>query len=199
MKETPFVQFWVEHFRGDLRPRVHLKQKRILEKYCDDLHTLLYAVKGDPLQTLELALEFQTCKSTILTGDLNTAKESTATAISSAKGQQSASFGLALENELVDNNLENFAVQTDLPYTVAFHSAYSNFQRKESLVSDDINQKIMHDLKEFFQLHFQAFQSLIFTKRNHQPADRVKPFYARKCKSLVNHVCAMVRLQNPQR
>ena len=199
MKEASSVQFWVEHFRGDLRPRVQLKQIRVLEKYCDELHNLLDAVKDDPLQTLELALEFQACKSKILTGDLNAAKASTAKDTSSAKGQQSASFELALENELIDNNLENFAVKTDLRYKEAFHRAYSNFQSQESLMSDDITQKIMKDLKLFFPLHFQAFRSLIFTKRNHQPADRVKPFYARKCKSLVNHVCAMVRLRNPQR
>ena len=51
----------------------------------------------------------------------------------------------------------------------------------------------------FFPLHFQAFKSLIFTQQNLQPGDRDKPLYNRKCKSLVNHVCVMVRIRNPKR
>ena len=57
--ELPSIQFWVEHYRGDLRPQVQLKRKRILHQLCDQLVNILDEVKDDPLQTLELALEFE--------------------------------------------------------------------------------------------------------------------------------------------
>ena len=57
--ELPSVQFWVEHYRSDLCPQVQLTKKRVLHNYCDDVLDLLDEVKDDPVQTLELALEFE--------------------------------------------------------------------------------------------------------------------------------------------
>ena len=196
--EIPSIQFWTEHYRGDLRPQVELMQKRVLHNYCDVLLDRLDDVKDDPLQTLELALEFEKRKTTILARDLKKAKESAASRKISSEEEQMEDFQVALEIELDQNNLKNFAVATDLRYKEAFHVAYSTFQKRDCLMTEDVTQKIMGDLVKYFPLHFQAFKSLIFTQRNLQPQDREKPLYLRKCKSLVNHVCAMARIRNPK-
>ena len=47
--ELSSVQFWVEHYRGDMRHHVQLKRKRVVENYCDTLLDLLDKVKDDPL------------------------------------------------------------------------------------------------------------------------------------------------------
>ena len=197
--ELPSIQFWVEHYRGDLRPQVQLKRKRVLHQLCDPLVDLLDKVKDDPLQTLELALEFEKKRSWILVNDIKKANESAASTKVSAEEEQLADFQLALDNELEHNNLNNFAVATDLRYKEAFYVAYSTFQKRGCLLSEDVTGKIMSDLVKYFPLHFQAFKSLIFTQRNLRPSNQDKPLYLRKCKSLVNHVCAMVRIRNPKR
>ena len=131
--------------------------------------------------------------------DVKKANDSATTRILSSEEKQLAEFKLALEGELDHNNLQNFAVATDLRYKEAFYKAYSTFQKRASLMSEEVTAKIMEDLVIHFPLHFQAFKSLIFTQQNLQPNDREKPLYQRKCKSLVNHVCAMVRIRNPKR
>jgi len=197
--ELPSVQFWVEHYRGDLRPQVQLKQKRVLHNFCDPLLDLLDEVKDDPLQTLELALEFEKKRSMILVKDIKKANASAASRKVSSEEEQLADFKLALDDELDHNNLKNFAVATDLRYKEAFYEAYSTFRKRGCLLSEDVTGKIMSDLVKYFPLHFQAFKSLIFTKRNLRPSNQEKPLYLRKCKSLVNHVCALVRIRNPKR
>ena len=57
--EISSVQFWVEHYCGNLRPQVASKHKRVFDNYSDKLLGLIDEVKDDPLQTLELALEFE--------------------------------------------------------------------------------------------------------------------------------------------
>ena len=83
--ELPSVQFWIEHYRGDLRPQVHMRKKRLLHSYCDSLLDLLYEVKDDPLQTLELALEFEKKKTAILGMDVKKANDSATTRILSSE------------------------------------------------------------------------------------------------------------------
>ena len=170
--ELPSIQFWVEHYRGDLRPQVQLKRKRVLHQLCDPLVDLLDEVKDDPLQTLELALEFEKKRSWILVNDIKKANESAASTKVSAEEEQLADFHLALDNELEHNNLNNFAVATDLCYKEAFYVAYSTFQKRGCLLSEDVTGKIMSDLVKYFPLHFQAFKSLIFTQRNLRPSNQ---------------------------
>ena len=134
-----------------------------------------------------------------MVNDIKKANESAASTKVSAEEEQLADFQLALDNELEHNNLNNFAVATDLRYKEAFYVAYSTFQKRGCLLSEDVTGKIMSDLVKYFPLHFQAFKSLIFTQRNLRPSNQDKPLYLRKCKSLVNHVCAMVRIRNPKR
>jgi len=38
LKELPGVQYWVEHFRGDLCPQISLTNKRVVDSYCDVIH-----------------------------------------------------------------------------------------------------------------------------------------------------------------
>ena len=76
--ELPSIQFWTEHYRGDLRPQVLLRQKRVIHNYCDTLLDRLDEVKDHPLQILELALEFEKKRSIILVKDIKKANESAA-------------------------------------------------------------------------------------------------------------------------
>ena len=161
--ELPSIQFWTEHYRGNLRPPIQLSQKRVLLNYCDTLLDRLDEVKDDPLQTLELALEFEQKRSVILARDIKKAKESATLRKVSSEEEQREDFKAALEDELSRNNLKNFAFETDLRYKEAFHVAYSTFRKRDCLMTEDVTRKIMSDLVKFFPLHFQAFQSLIFT------------------------------------
>lgn len=141
-------------------------------------------------------MEYQTKKARILSTELNAALESSATAKRSAKDDLLNEFEQALHDELQDNNLVNFSVATDLQYKEAFHRAYSNFQKHGPLLLNDVTSNIILDLGKYFPFHYRAFWSLIFTKCNERPSERDKALYTRKSKSLVNHVCAMVRLRN---
>ena len=64
--ELPGVQVWSEYFRGDLRPQVELKRCAHEFLYCDKLTEKLDVVRDDLIQTLELALEFEKCRTRIL-------------------------------------------------------------------------------------------------------------------------------------
>ena len=68
-KELHLVQIWTQHYRGDLRPHVELKKERTHDyQYCDELSAKLEIVRDDTIQTLELALEYERCKSRVLRG-----------------------------------------------------------------------------------------------------------------------------------
>ena len=59
-REIPALQLWSEHYRGDPRARVHLTQKLVAAKYCDDLERLYDEVKDDYVQVLELMRVYHT-------------------------------------------------------------------------------------------------------------------------------------------
>ena len=105
-------------------------------------------------------------------------------------------FVSALRSELSAGNLQNFADRVDRIYKQAFYARYSDFSPREALCDICNTSKIREDLQTTFPLHFAAFRSLIFNKRNLQPADRKKHIYQQKEKSLVNHFCALIRLRN---
>ena len=66
-KEVNLVQIWTRHYRGDIRPQVQLKHIRGDDfQYCDELSANLEIVRDDTIQTLELALEYEKCKTRML-------------------------------------------------------------------------------------------------------------------------------------
>ena len=193
--EANALQFWIQHFRGDTRHRVHLGERQKLESYCDDLDRQLHDVRDDPLQTLELALMYEERKSMILRKKL--------TATTRGKDDDNdvlpqLNFEAGLLAELSHGNLQNFATRVDNIYKESFHQKYSEFSPRAALVDPANTAQIRQDLKASFPLHYAAFQSLIFTKRNLQPADRKLPVYRQKEKSLVNHFMALIRLRSPK-
>jgi len=199
--EIDTVQFYVKYYRGDPRPQISLSERRQEFLYCDELTDKLKVVQDDVIQTLELALAFEKRKTKILTKQLHQAVKSVEDSkIEQEQYEQSDTIqdvGLAIEEELADNRLQNFAYETNVLYEDAWHEHYKDFQPNTRLLSELVADRIFDSIKEQFPLHFLVLKSLIFPKYTHQPAHRVKQGYKDKKKALVNHFCALVRVRNP--
>ena len=73
--EINCFQLFTEYYRGDPRPQLNLSAAKSHDHlYCDELANKLDTVQGDVLQTLELALAFEKCKTKNRQRKLNSAK-----------------------------------------------------------------------------------------------------------------------------
>ena len=202
--EVNTVQLYVESYRGDPRPQISLSKRSHDYLYCDELTDKLNIVQDDVIQMLELKLEFEKHKTTILNTKLSKATKKL-NAISMTVDEQHEQtqqnhlqeYQTALEDELADTRIQNFALETDRLYEDAWHGHYKNFQPNTRLLSESVADRIFNLIREQFPLHFLVLQSLIFPKRAHQPARRVTQGYKDKKKALSNHFCSLVRVRNP--
>ena len=202
--EVNAIQFYVEYYRGDPRPQISLSERRQEYLYCDELTDKLNIVQDDVIQMLELSLAYEKRKNNILKtklrkalkseGDMNMKLEQQEQELTNTNPQE---VGIALEEELADSCLQNFAHKTDLLYRDALYAHYSNLQSNNRLLNESAADQIFTSIKEQFPLHFLVLESLIFPKYTHQPAHRRKKGYKEKKKALLNHFCALVRVRNP--
>ena len=137
--EITSVQLFVEHYRGDLRPQIDLKERNRTLLYCDELREKFTVVKDNPLQMLELLVAFERRKSKILQRQIKSMGDSakrTAESDLTRRELVKQEFSTAVETELRDQRLQNFAAETDLTYKDAWWAHYSGPQRLDRLVGE---------------------------------------------------------------
>ena len=203
--EINSVQFFVPCRRGDARPRVCLKLYRHLERYESDLMQIMPTVHDDVVQCLELKIDILSNKLRIAQAVSNNSTKSTSKVAPPAKsihtfesGAEFVTSNLAelLLKEMDTKQVQNIALQIDQCYYDAIVVHFTTFHKAEELVHPTVRAKIYALIQEKFPIHFAVLESLIFTRRNHEPMNRSKPVYAKKQMGLINHFLAMLRLRN---
>ena len=197
-KEVNLVQIWTRHYRGDIRPQVQLKHIRGDDfQYCDELSANLEIVRDDTIQTLELALEYEKCKTRMLRRQLISVKKKSAALKNAKDADVNAEARLSIGEELANNRLETFAYKVNREYQNALINHYSGFQANDRLLNEDNHLQVYELVEQMFPLHFCVLKSLIFSKRAHQPKRSKSKGYKAKQLALVNQFCALVRIRFP--
>ena len=139
-KELNSVQFFVAYFRGDTRPQVHFRRQLAHDHlHAEDLAQKFDVVRDDYVQTLELALAFEKCKSSILAGKLKKASKGVTACETRNASMESDEFVVTVQKklrlEMTPNNLHAFAYTVNKEYNDAWHRHYSDFQPYDALLS----------------------------------------------------------------
>ena len=121
-KEVACLQFFVEHYREDLRPHTPMPDWRNQEAYCSHLLNAYDTVQDDTVAMLELTLAFEKCKHRILQKKYQRALKTTN--LDSEELPTPAVFGPAVKAELSSNNLAAFSREVDFRYRDAWETHY---------------------------------------------------------------------------
>ena len=175
--ELPGVQVWGEYFRGDLRPQVELKRCTHEFLYCDELTEKLDVVRDDLIQTLELALKFEKCRTRILRRKLTRVGRNLTAAKDILAVDVDTEFKVVIKDELAHNRLTSFAYRTNREYNNALRAHYAGFQPNTRLLDESIHERIYSSIEESFPLHFSVLRSLIFLEQAHKPLRRKNKGY----------------------
>ena len=198
-KEAQSVLAFVEMHHGDECEQIALPTRSAFHLYCDDFGSIYDEIKGDPIQEILLANE-------VLKKEVRHLAIQTSKATKAAKAQADsaddfdAALKLELELELDGGSLAAFANRTDNKFKKAWIQHYSYpFQDLSRLLgSDDVTDSIAEDIRTSFPKHYAVLQSLFFSKRSHEPANKAKPSYKERMRSLTTHFLAIVRVRNPR-
>ena len=198
-KEAQSVLAFVEMHHGDECEQIALPTRSAFHLYCDDFGSIYDEIKGDPIQEILLANE-------VLKKEVRHLAIQTSKATKAAKAQADsaddfdAALKLELELELDGGSLAAFANRTDNKFKKAWIQHYSYpFQDLSRLIgSDDVTDSIAEDIRTSFPKHYAVLESLFFSKRSHEPANKAKPSYKERMRSLTTHFLAIVRVRNPR-
>ena len=198
--EVPYVQFFVQHFRGDPRPMIKLTDKRNMEAYGESMAAKFDEVEGCYIQTTELRLAFEEHRTRTLTKSLAQANEKLNTTLDEMHSQLQISFTRAIQYEIGDGKLAACAKAIDNIYEHALRNHFSDFQTYGRLLDDSIDMTILEMIQLQFPFLYTATSSMIFgtETRAHQPSTRKLPGYDRKQRALVQHFLALIRERNPK-
>ena len=198
--EVPCVWFFVQHFRGDQRPRMNLPAIRNVNDYGDMMVSKLDEVQGCYVQTLELKLAFEEHRTRILTHDLSKANEKLTASFNELHSQHYETFSQDVDEEFANRKLAEFVKAADAIYANVLREHFSRFQSNGRLLDESIDAMILKEIETRFPRHYYILSSIVVGNgtRAHQPSVKSKPAYERKQSALVHDFFALVRQRNPK-